>query len=433
MTEVRISFAEATPGVIRASALRSVSAAIAGNTLEVYDFLCYSFFAVTIGKQFFPASDALTSLLLSVGTFGVGFLARPIGAVVIGAYADRVGRKPAMTLTISLMALSTAVLACAPTYDMIGLFAPVIVVAARLMQGFSAGGEMGTATSFIIETAPSDRRGLYASWMNASQGIALILAGAIGLGLSTMLSPQTFETWGWRAAFLVRLLIAPVGFYIRNQLPESFEPRHARENASSKLGIVCRHHGRLVVLGILTIMSGAVSFYVVSYLTTYAIATLKLPTSISLAAPFVSGVTALLGSILGGILADRFGRRIVMILPRIALIFVALPSFLLLSRYPAPETLFLASAGLMALQSISGAVMSVLLPEALPASVRTTGFSLIYTVGVTLFGGPTQLILTWLIGVTGDPVSPAYYLMAANFISVIAMIFLSETRGKPLS
>lgn len=175
-TAVRISANSPAQLYAKVSPFTSVVAAITGNTLEFYDFLLYAFFAVTIGKLFFPASTPLASLLLSVGTFGVGFVARPIGALVIGAYADRTGRRSAMTLTISLMALSTALLALAPTYESIGLLAPVLIVIARLVQGFSAGGEMGAATSYILELAPADRRGLYASWMNASQGIALILA-----------------------------------------------------------------------------------------------------------------------------------------------------------------------------------------------------------------------------------------------------------------
>jgi MFS family permease len=414
------------------SAFRSVVAAITGNTLELYDFLLYACFAVTIGKLFFPADTPLTSLLLSVGTFGVGFIARPIGALVIGAYADRAGRKPAMTLTISLMALSTALLALAPPYEVIGLFAPALIVMARLVQGFSAGGEMGAATSYILESAPADKRGLYTSWMNGSQGIALILAGSIGFGLSKLLTPESLEAWGWRAAFLFGLLVAPVGFYMRSRLPETFAVRDRASDPNFTLPTIVKGHARLIVLGVLTIMSGAVSFYVISYMTTYAITALKLQTSVSLLAPLISGVAALLGSIAGGLLADRNGRKIVIIVPRIILIIVVLPGFLLLTREPTAEVLFLVTAILMTLHSISGAVMSVLLPEALPAPIRTIGFSFIYTIGVTLFGGPTQFVLAWIIGITGDPISPAYYLVAANLLSVIAMFFLKETKGKAL-
>ena len=198
---------------------RGVVAAVIGNTLEFYDFTTYAFFAVTIGRTFFPAGDAWVSLLASVATFGIGFVTRPIGGVVIGAYADRAGRKPAMMLTIALMAIGMLMLALTPGYATIGLAAPVLVVIGRLIQGFALGGEVGPSTAYLIESAPPGRRGLYASWQIASQGLATLCAGTIGVLLSLGLSADQMQAWGWRIPFLLGLLIIPVGIYIRRAMP----------------------------------------------------------------------------------------------------------------------------------------------------------------------------------------------------------------------
>ena len=205
--------------VLEAARRRGVAAAVIGNTLEFYDFTTYAFFAVTIGKTFFPTGDAWISLLASVAIFGVGFVTRPIGGVFIGAYADQAGRKPAMILTIALMAVGMLMLALTPGYDTIGVAAPILVVLGRLIQGFALGGEVGPSTAYLIESAPAGKRGFYASWQLASQGIAILAAGTIGLILSLILSSAQMQLWGWRIPFLLGLLIIPVGLYIRRAMP----------------------------------------------------------------------------------------------------------------------------------------------------------------------------------------------------------------------
>ena len=403
-----------------------------GNTIEYYDFTVYTFFAVMIGRQFFPTESALGSLLLAVATFGVGFLTRPIGAVVIGAIADRIGRRSALNLSIVLMALGTAIIAFTPGYARLGLAAPILLVLGRLLQGFAAGGEVGSAASYMIEIAPANERGYLGSWTNAGQGLALILAGIVAMGLSALLSPADIAAWGWRAAFAVGLLIVPVGIYVRRHIPETVERSTTHASTGAVLKDVVFGQTRIVILGVLTIIGGTVSYFVSTYMTSYAITTLKLPTSAALLVPFAAGVSVVIPTLFGGWLSDRIGRKPVLIWPRILLIALAYPSFLYRTAHPSATSLVLMTGVIMGLHSLSGGLMLVLLPELLPRAVRTTGFALIYAVGVCVFGGSTQVVLTWLIGVTGDPLSPAYYLILANAISVIAIWLLEETNGRAL-
>ena len=235
---------------------RAIIATVIGNGLEWFDFTVYSFFAVIIAKLFFPTGNELSSLLLAVATFGVGFFMRPVGGIILGVYADRVGRKAALTLTILLMALGTAIIGLAPTYQSIGLWAPALIVLARLIQGFSAGGEVGGATAFLIEHAPDAERGAYASWQQASQGISFMLGAAMGALVTNGLDQAQIDAWGWRIPFLFGLLIGPVGMYIRSHLeePPEFEARQAERRASkvkfSPLSQVLRDHPREVLAGL---------------------------------------------------------------------------------------------------------------------------------------------------------------------------------------
>jgi MFS family permease len=409
-----------------------IGAAIIGNTLEYYDFTVYTFFAVMIGRQFFPVGSAWGSLLLSVATFGVGFLTRPLGALLIGAYADRHGRKVALNGSILLMALGTALIAFTPNYATIGLAAPILLVLGRLIQGFSAGGEMGASASYMIEVSPTEARGYFGSWSNAGQGIALVIAGIVGVTVSSSLSPADLESWGWRTAFAIGLLIVPIGSYIRRHIPETMVASSAHATSRAVIKDLIQHHSATLVLGVLTVLGGTVSYFVSTYMTTYAITTLKLPTTAAMFVPLVAGVAVVVPSLVGGWLSDLYGRKPLLIIPRIVLMIVAYPAFLYLTTQPSATTLLLMTAVIMGLHSLSGALMLVLLPEVLPRAVRTTGFGLIYTVGVSLFGGTTQFVLAWLIGVTGDPLSPAYYLILANAVCVVAMFFLRESNAKPI-
>ncbi len=408
-----------------------VVAAVAGNALEFYDFGTYAFFAVFIGKAFFPAASDFTSLLLSVTVFGVGFVTRPLGGILIGAYGDRAGRKPAMMLTILLITLGTLGLALTPTYESIGMAAPVLVVLCRLVQGLALGGEVGPSTSFLIEIAPPEKRGLYASWQFASQGMAVLLAGLAGVLLSKLMSPDDLASWGWRIPFAAGLLLVPVAIYLRRRMPETMEPK-ARSGGNGGPGLMqqLRQNARVITLAILVVLGGTVPTYVCMYMTTYAIKTLQFPLTTALAATVALGVSTVIFSLVGGWLADRFGRKPVMLIPRILAVLVAYPAFLLLLETRTPTVLMGVTFLLAALTFISAAASLVSIPELLPIGIRSTGLSIAYAVGVALFGGSTQLVVTWLIGVTGNPLAPAWYLVGTGIISALAMLALPETRGR---
>lgn len=408
---------------------RIVAATVAGNALEFYDFVTYAYFAVYIGRAFFPASTPFVSLLLSVGVFGVGFVFRPLGGVLIGAYADRAGRRPAMLLTIGLITVGTLGLAFTPGYATIGIAAPLIVVACRLVQGLALGGEVGPASAFLIEVAPPGRRALYSAWQLASQGIASLAAGLVGLVLSLTLPAGALEAWGWRVPFLLCLLLIPVAVTLRREMPETLAAEHVEGTAErARLGA----HARLIVLAVLVILGGTVSTYVATYMTTYAIATLHFPASTALAATVVVGLSVLVGSLAGGGLADRYGRRPVMLIPRVLLALAIVPLFAWIAAVPTAATLFLATAAFTTINSMSSAAAFVIIPELLPRGVRATGLAVSYAVGVSVFGGTTQFVITWLIEATGSQIAPAWYVTATSLVTALAMWALPESRGRAL-
>jgi MFS family permease len=409
---------------------RVVAATVAGNALEFYDFVTYAFFAVYIGKTFFPASTPLGSLLLSVAVFGVGFFARPVGGVLIGAFADRAGRRPAMLLTIALITMGTLGLALTPSYESIGLAAPVIVVLCRLIQGLALGGEVGPSSAFLIESAPPAQRGLYASWQLASQGAAGLVAGAIGLVLTISLTPAEMLAWGWRVPFMFGLLLVPLALYLRHNMPETL---HAAPTQAINSGVIGLKRKRgLIGLAVLVVIGGTVSTYVGNFMTTYAITTLKMSPVLAMGATVVGGLSTLVFSLLGGWLCDRFGRKPTMFWPRLAAAVLTVPAFMLLVANPSATTLFAVSGFLAALTAVSGAASLVAIPELLPRGIRATGMSIAYAVGVSLFGGTTQLVITWLIGATGNPAAPAWYVAGASVITALAMLAMPESRDRAL-
>jgi MHS family proline/betaine transporter-like MFS transporter len=254
--------------------VRSVVAASLGNALEWYDNVIYGFFAPSIALQFFPTDDPNVSLLIALGTFGVSFFFRPLGGVVIGAYADRAGRKAALLLTMMLMLVGTAIIAFMPSYDSIGVIAPIMVVLARLLQGFSAGGEFGSATTFLAEQSPQ-RRAFYSSWQFASQGLTTLLAAASGVLIESTLTTQQVHDWGWRLPFLLGLLIGPVALYIRKHVDES--PEFARtEPARDPLRDAMRSHKYRMLVALGAVMLATVTLYILLYLPTYAVRELGL-------------------------------------------------------------------------------------------------------------------------------------------------------------
>lgn len=407
-----------------ASTFRTVAAAIIGNAFEFYDFTVYATFAAMIGRAFFPSANPTTSLLLSVATFGVGFVARPLGGVVIGAFADRYGRKPAMTLTIWLMALGSGLIGVLPTYEQIGIAAPLLLVVARLIQGFSAGGEMGPATSFLIESAAPGRRGFFGSWQLSSQNMGSMSAALVGFVLALVLAPSAMDGWGWRVPFLIGILIAPVGLYIRSRLHETLDQETAHDSMSGVLADLFGHHWRTILLALLVISGATISQYFFGYATTYAITTLGYSTTVGMVAGLAVGLSGVVFSLVGGILADRYGLKPVSVVARIVTTVLIYPVLTLVLAHPSPALFIGAMASLMVFHSISGAAGIVLLPVSFPASIRTAGLSISYAAGVTLFGGTAQLIFTWLIEATGDKLSPLWYVVAMSLVSIAATVAL---------
>jgi MHS family citrate/tricarballylate:H+ symporter-like MFS transporter len=406
--------------------VRHVVAAVIGNALECYDFIVYAYFAVQIGHAFFPAHTAFASLMLTLATFGAGFVSRPLGALVIGRMGDRAGRKPAMLLSFGLMGLSMLAMAFMPTFAMIGVAAPLLVLAARLLQGFAIGGDIGSTTTFLMEAAPTDRRGLYTAWQLATQGGATLVSGLLGAALTHMLTPQALQDWGWRAAFLLGAVVLPFGLYLRRSLPETLEPAVARPAGPGSANPLAGY-GRTIALAFLIIGNINVAFYVLSYLTTYAVTVLRMPPASAFAAPIAFGVCNIVFSLVGGAASDRFGRKPVMIWPRVALLLATYPAFFLLARNRDAASLLLATGALALLSQLGAGGALIAVTESLPKEARCLALSAIYASAGALFGGVTQPALAWLLHSTGDVLAPAYYLMASTAISLVAMALLRET------
>ena len=402
-----------------------IAATVAGNALEFYDFLTYSTFSVYIGKAFFPSKDPFVSLLLSLATFGVGFFTRPLGGVLIGAYADRAGRKPAMMLTIGLITLGTLGLALTPGYDSIGITAPIILVISRLLQGFALGGEVGPATAVLLECAPPGRRGAIVGWQIASQGIAIFAGGAVGGILALALDREQLALWGWRLPFLLGLAIVPLGIYLRRKLPETLE-QPGTLGGMDVLAEVFRGYSRPIVLGILVIMCLTITTYIGNYMTTYALTTLKMPPSEAMLATLTQGICTATAALIGGRLSDRFGRKIVMILPRVALLLAIYPAFLFLVSARTTAALVGVAAFNALMSACSGAASIAAMTEIFPNRVRSSGVAIVYAVAVSIFGGSTQFVVAWLIGFTGDPLSPAYYAIMTSIVGLLAMMALPK-------
>jgi len=417
---------------------RTIVATTIGNALEFFDFTVYGFLALVIGKLFFPTFNSYGQLLLTVASFGVGFIMRPLGGIVIGAYADRAGRKAAMTLTIFLMALGCAVIAFTPTYAQIGVAAPLLIVLARLIQGFSAGGEVGASTTLLVEHATPANRGYMASWQFASQGLGVLLGAAVVGVLTVALTPESMSSWGWRVPFVLGMLIAPVGMYIRRHLEESLDVApigagNAMARHESSLTIVMRDHGKTVLAAVVSLIGGTTAAYVVSfYVPTYAIRELGLPPSVALLGAALTGLLIFGLAPFVGRWSDRVGRKPLILWSRIALVVMIYPGFWWLNVSPTPAVLYTV-VGLLSItlviQSVPGITM---LPEMFPKAVRASGMSIVYSVGVALFGGFSPFISAWLLNATGNKLAPAWYLLVMTVISLIGLYWLKDHTGQEL-
>jgi MHS family proline/betaine transporter-like MFS transporter len=396
-----------------------------GNALEWYDISSYGYFAVYVSKAFFPNNDPTTSLLLTFGTFGLAFLVRPIGGLVLGAYADRHGRKASLMISIVLMTFGTLAIAIMPTYETIGILAPIAVLIARLVQGFSAGGEFGSSTAFLVEHAP-DRRGFIASWQFASQGLGQVLSSAFGVGLTSWLTAADMSSWGWRIPFLFGILVGPVGIYIRNHL-EDATPPPATEHGTPVRDVFL-HQKLRVTLGIGALAISTAVNYLIIYMPTYVVKTLNLPAVVGFEATLAGALSVTVLTPVAGMISDRVGRTTHMITVNLLLLLSIVPAFLLLTRNPTPTVIIIAVLWLATLKSLYFGPLAALMSELLPAASRATGLGLGYNIGVTLFGGMGPVIMTWLGAIVfiGD-LAPAYYLTLVGLVSLSALITIRRT------
>ncbi|UIF90717.1 MFS transporter [Cupriavidus sp. UYPR2.512] len=419
--------APAAPAIQPSQRRRAIIATVIGNGLEWFDFTVYSFFAVIIARLFFPTGDDLSSLLLAVATFGVGFFMRPVGGIVLGIYADRVGRKAALSLTILLMALGTTLIGMAPTYDQVGIFAPLLIVVARLMQGFSAGGEMGGATAFLTEYAPARQRAYYSSWIQASIGVAVLLGAAVGTFVTSSLSTEALNSWGWRLPFLLGIVIGPVGYYIRHHLDETPTFRDNAERADSPLKeIVQAYPGETLASFSMVILWTVCTYVLLFYMPTYAVKVLKVPQADGFIAGMAGGSAIMVFAPLVGLLADRIGRRVLLSGSALLILVLAWPMFAYINHTPGLASLlvFQLVFGVL-IATYTGPILAAF-SELFPARVLSTGLSVAYNFAVTIFGGFASFIITWLIATTGSSMAPAIYVMIAAAISLAGTRFVRE-------
>lgn len=417
---------------IPAAHRRAIVAATIGNAFEWYDFIVFGFLSVVIARQFFPAADPTTSALLTTATFGSAFLVRPLGGILLGIYADRAGRKAALSLVILLMTLSSAVMAFTPSYHTIGIAAPMLVVFARLLQGLSAGGEFGSSTSMLIEYAPRMRRGYYGSWQNFGQFCAAVVAAGMGALVTRGLPAGSLDAWGWRVPFLFGLLIGPVGFYIRTRLHEAPAYTEATAGGEPRASGLLRDlwtnsRSSLAIAFGLTVF-GSVAQYVLNvYLPIYSVQQLKLRVD----APFIvlmfTGTARMILIPLFGLLSDRVGRKPVMGASMVGYILVLYPLFAWLIAGPSLERLLAVETVFAILMAAALGPASTALAELFPTRTRATGLSISYNLATTLFGGVAPLAVTWLIGITGNKMMPSHFVTAAAVIGMIALLAMRET------
>jgi MHS family proline/betaine transporter-like MFS transporter len=408
---------------------RAILAASVGNLLEWYDFSVYALFAIYIAANFFPRSDPGLDLVKTFLVFGLGFVIRPLGAVLIGVYGDRVGRKAALTLTILIMAGGTLIIALAPSFALIGIGAPLLLLAGRILQGFSAGGEFGSATAFLVEHAPAARRGRYTAWLQASMGMSNILGALVAFGVATLLPAAQIVSWAWRIPFLVGLLIVPVGVYLRRTLEETpqfrAESRQLPRGRATPLRLVFRDHSRSLLVGMGISILWAVAVYVLLiFMPVLVQKTFGFTAAQAFGSSLVGNIVFVCGCFAFGALADRIGHTRVLTIGVVLLLLGVLPLFLCLSASKSTATLVLVLSAFGVMVSGFTSVAPAALSSLFPTHVRATGVSIVYNAAITIFGGFSPAFLTWIGSNSGSVFAPACYVVLAALPAIIAIPFL---------
>lgn len=397
-----------------------------GNFLEQFDFFLFGFYATYIAHTFFPASSEFASLMMTFAVFGAGFLMRPIGAIVLGAYIDKVGRRKGLIFTLSIMATGTFLIVLIPSYQTIGLWAPLLVLIGRLLQGFSAGAELGGVSVYLAEIATPGRKGFYTSWQSGSQQVAIMVAAAMGFALNVVLEPSAISDWGWRIPFLFGCLIVPFIFILRRKLEETQEFTARRHHlAMRQVFATLLANWQVVIAGMMMVAMTTTAFYLITvYAPTFGKKVLMLSASDSLLVTLLVAISNFFWLPVGGALSDRFGRRSVLIAMTLLALATAWPALTMLAN--APSFLMMLSV-LLWLSFIYGMYNEAMIPaltEIMPAEVRVAGFSLAYSLATAVFGGFTPVISTALIEYTGDKASPGYWMSFAAICGLLATCYL---------
>jgi MHS family proline/betaine transporter-like MFS transporter len=424
-----------TPPLTGRHRTRAIAAATIGNALEWFDIAIYALFAVYIGRNFFPANDPGVELVQTFAVFGISYLIRPLGGLVLGAYADKHGRKAALVWTIRLMVVGTALLALMPSYETVGILAPIGIILARLIQGFAAGGEFGAATSFLVEQdgEKGTQRGFLGSFQFASQGLATLLAASFAAGLTALLSEQDMVAWGWRLPFVFGLLVGPVGYFIRRYVDESPSMKASTESAEEAdptpvRTLFRRHWSGLLIAGGVLVVSTALNF-ILQYLPTFSIKQLRLDPSLSFVALMITGVILTFLTPVIGALSDRTG-RIKLMLPAALLIGASVvPLFAWLVASPSFWTLVWVMIILGVLKAVYFAALPSVMADVFPVRSRATGLAFSYNTATAVFGGFTPTIAAALITLTGQQIAPGYYLALVALLSLAALLAAVRVRG----
>ncbi|WP_322045420.1 MFS transporter [Paraburkholderia sp. J67] len=410
----------------QSSKLGAVVRVTSGNFLEQFDFFLFGFYATYISRIFFPTSSEFASLMLTFAVFGAGFLMRPLGAIVLGAYIDQVGRRKGLIVTLAIMASGTVLIACVPAYETIGLLAPVLVLIGRLLQGFSAGAELGGVSVYLAEMATPGHRGFYTSWQSASQQVAIVVAAALGYLLNHWLTAQQIGAWGWRIPFFVGCAIVPILFLLRRTLKETAEfearPRHpgAREVWRMML-----QNWRTVFAGMLLVAMTTTTFYLITvYTPTFGKTVLKLSTADSLIVTVCVGISNFIWLPIGGAISDRVGRKPILIAISALAICTSYPALHWLCAAPSFGRMLVVLLWLSFFFGMYNGAMVAALAEIMPIEVRVAGFSLAFSLATALFGGFTPAVSTYLIEATGDKAAPGYWLSFAAVCGLAATLAL---------